>query len=138
MLDKPLTELPKGYKPKQKEEYMNINQLEYFRRKLVDWRNEVLKSVKENFDTLKDNNESLDGLEEGDYATKQSTQQLNLKNISRDNLLLGQIDMALDRIKNRTFGYCIVTGDPIGIARLEARPIAKMTIEAQEEHEAME
>ncbi len=134
-----LTELPNGYIPSEKEEYMNVNQLEYFRRKLFSWKEEVLNNSKESFEELKDNNEAGgDSKDEGDSADSETNRQLSLRKIDRDNKLIKQIDSALDRIKNGTFGYCIVTGDKIGIARLEVRPIAKMTIEAQEEHEEQE
>jgi DnaK suppressor protein len=129
-------ELPKGYKPSEKEEYMNENQLEYFRRKLIDWKKELLSESTETLDHLQ--NESWNEPDPSDQATIVEQTGLELRTRDRYRKLISKIDSALKRIEEGEYGYCEVTGDPIGIARLEARPIATMTIAAQEQHEMEE
>ncbi|MDR1008943.1 MAG: RNA polymerase-binding protein DksA [Rickettsiales bacterium] len=136
----PEIDLPKGYKPSKKEEYMNPMQLEYFRRKLLAWKADLMK---ESEDTLKEIvEETADTYgsagDDVDRANDEAIKQLELRARDRERKLIAQIDAALLRIQDGTFGYCEITGEPIGLARLEARPVAKLSVEAQEEHENRE
>ena len=128
--------LPKGYKPTEKEPYMNKQQLEYFRQKLVKWRDELLAESQETIDNLKEENWREPDL--ADRASLETDAAVELRTRNRYLKLIGKIDAALQRIADGEYGYCEETGDPIGVKRLEARPIATMTIEAQERHERME
>jgi len=128
--------LPKGYKPTEKEEYMNDRQLEYFRQKLQAWRAELLAESQETIEHLKE--EEWREADLSDRASKETEAGVELRTRNRYLKLIGKIDSALRRIDDGSYGYCEETGDPIGIKRLEARPIATMTIEAQERHEKME
>lgn len=125
-----------NYKPSEKEEYMNKNQLEYFRNKLLTWREELLTESQETINNLKEENWQEPDL--SDRASLETEAGVELRTRNRYLKLIGKIDAALRRIEDGTYGYCEETGDPIGIKRLEARPIATMTIEAQERHEKME
>ena len=128
--------MPPGYKPSEDESFMNPVMLEYFRRKLEGWR----------ADLLKESNETLNNLQEGglvapdiaDRASAETDRSLELRTRDRARKLIAKIDEALERIKDGSYGYCEETHEPIGIARLEARPIATYSIEAQERHERME
>lgn len=132
----PIITLPPDYKPSQKEEYMNENQLEYFRQKLIKWREEL---VKESESTLQDLKQTtLNEPDPNDRASNESDQALELRTRDRMRKLIKKINQALDRIENGTYGYCEDTGEPIGLARLEARPVATLSIEAQERHERKE
>lgn len=132
----PFITLPPDYKPSQKEEYMNENQLEYFRQKLIKWREEL---VKESESTLQDLKQTtLNEPDPNDRASNESDQALELRTRDRMRKLIKKINQALDRIENGTYGYCEDTGEPIGLARLEARPVATLSIEAQERHERKE
>ncbi|MEM6902218.1 MAG: RNA polymerase-binding protein DksA [Pseudomonadota bacterium] len=129
-------ELPKGYQPSDKEEFMNPVMLEYFRQKLLDWKAELVKESSETLISLQDG-----GLQEPDIADRASAETdraLELRTRDRERKLISKIDEALLRIDEDEFGYCEVTGEPISIKRLEARPIATMTLEAQEQHERKE
>lgn len=128
--------LPKGYKPTEKEEYMNKSQLEYFRLKLVKWRDELLAESQETINNLKEENWREPDL--ADRASLETDAAVELRTRNRYLKLIGKIDAALERIKEGEFGYCEETGEPIGLKRLEARPVATMTIEAQERHEKAE
>jgi DnaK suppressor protein len=128
--------LPKGYKPTEKEEYMNKQQLEYFRQKLVTWRDELLAESQETINNLKEENWREPDL--SDRASLETEAAVELRTRNRYLKLIGKIDAALQRIADGEYGYCEETGDPIGIKRLEARPVATMTIEAQERHEKAE
>lgn len=128
--------LPKGYKPTEKEEYMNKNQLEYFRQKLIAWRDELLAESQETINNLKEENWREPDL--ADRASLETDAAVELRTRNRYLKLIGKIDAALTRIEEGEYGYCEETGDPIGIKRLEARPVATMTIEAQERHERAE
>lgn len=116
------------------EEYMNPQQLEYFRQKLMSWREELVveaqKALKEML-----NDTHLEIGDEADRATRESEHALEMRTRDRYRKLLPKIDAALQRIKDGTYGYCEETGEPIGIARLEARPIATLSVEAQERRE---
>lgn len=128
--------LPKGYKPTEKEEYMSPRQLEYFKQKLLDWREELLKESQETIEHLKEENWREPDL--SDRASLETEAGVELRTRNRYLKLIGKIDAALKRIEDGSYGYCEETGDPIGLKRLEARPVATLTIEAQERHERME
>lgn len=125
-----------NYKPSEKEEYMNKNQLEYFRNKLQVWREELISESQETINNLKEENWQEPDL--SDRASLETEAGVELRTRNRYLKLIGKIDAALRRIEDKSYGYCEETGEPIGIKRLEARPIATMTIEAQERHEKLE
>lgn len=129
-------ELPKGYRPSEKEEYMNPLQLEYFRQKLVNWKTELLDESRETLDHLKEENWQEPDV--NDRASVETETSLELRTRDRYRKLIDKIESALRRIENGNYGYCSDTGDEIGIKRLEARPIATLSIEAQERHENYE
>jgi DnaK suppressor protein len=129
--------VPPDYRPTEKEPFMNAKQQEYFRRKLLNWRGELLKESEETLETLQQEG----GAQEPDLADRASTEMersLELRTRDRARKLIAKIDAALKRIEEGTYGYCEETGDPISLKRLEARPIATLSIEAQERHERME
>ena len=126
----------KGYKPGEKEEYMNPNQLEYFRQKLSAWRADLIAESQETINNLKEENWREPDL--SDRASLETEAGVELRTRNRYLKLIGKIDAALKRIEDGTFGYCEETGEPIGLKRLEARPVATLTIEAQERHEKAE
>jgi DnaK suppressor protein len=128
--------LPPNYKPSKKEEYMNEMQLEYFKRKLLDWRSELMKESETTLQDLKETN--LAEADANDRASSETDQSLELRTRDRMRKLIKKINQALDRIEAGTYGYCEETGEPIGLARLEARPVATLSIEAQERHERKE
>jgi len=128
--------LPSGYKPTEKEEYMNAKQLEYFRHKLVSWRKDLIAESQETIDHLKEENWHEPDI--ADRASLETEAGVELRTRNRYLKLISKIDAALRRIDDGTYGYCEETGDKIGIKRLEARPVATMTIEAQERHEKIE
>lgn len=128
--------LPPDYRPSEDEEFMNPMQLEYFRQKLLRWRAELLREADETLSSLQNG-----GLQEPDLTDRASVETdraLELRTRDRARKLIGKIDAALERIENGTYGYCEETGEPISLKRLEARPIATLSIEAQERHERME
>lgn len=128
--------LPPDYKPTKKEEFMNPKQQEYFRRKLLAWRAELMKETEDTLESLQDG-----GLQEpdlADRATAEMERSLELRTRDRARKLVSKIDAAIQRIEDGTYGYCEETDEPISLKRLEARPIATMSIEAQEAHERME
>ncbi|MBO4293937.1 MAG: RNA polymerase-binding protein DksA [Alphaproteobacteria bacterium] len=128
--------LPPDYKPSDKEEYMNDMQLEYFRQKLEAWKKSL---VNQSEDTLEDLRQGgLNQPDDIDRAALETDKSLDLRTKDRARKLITKINEALERIADGTYGYCEETGDPIGIERLEARPIATLSIEAQERHERME
>lgn len=124
-----------GYIPEDNENFMSPEQLEYFRSKLISWRDQILKDCSETITDLQDNQVEADVI---DAAAKEADYKLTLRARNRDFKLLKKIDEALMRIDNGTYGYCEETGEPIGIKRLDARPIATLGIEAQERHEREE
>jgi DnaK suppressor protein len=130
-------ELPAKYKPSAKEEYMNPKQLEYFRRKLIKWREELMEEAQETLNNLRDDSYKEVG-DEADRASRESDHSLELRTRDRYRKLLRKIEQALERIDDGTYGYCEDTGEPIGVARLEARPIATLTVDAQERREMKE
>ncbi len=128
--------LPPDYKPSADEEYMNEMQLEYFRKKLEDWKKSI---VSQSVDTLEDLRQGgLQQPDDIDRASMETDKALDLRTKDRIRKLISKIDEALDRIEDGSYGYCEETGEPIGIERLEARPVATLSIEAQERHERME
>jgi len=129
-------ELAEGYKPSSDEEYMSPMQLEYFRQKLLDWRNELLKESDNTISHLQEENWQESDI--NDRASLETDAALELRTRDRYRKLVNKIDLALARIADGTYGYCEDTGEEIGVSRLEARPIATLTIEAQEKHERLE
>lgn len=128
--------LPPDYKPSADEEYMNDMQIEYFRQKLLDWKKSL---VNQSEDTLEDLRQGgLNQPDDIDRASLETDKALDLRTKDRARKLISKIDDALARIENGSYGYCEETGDPIGLDRLEARPVATLSIEAQERHERME
>ncbi|MCW8916161.1 MAG: RNA polymerase-binding protein DksA [Magnetovibrio sp.] len=128
--------LPPDYKPSPKEEFMNPMMLEYFRQKLLDWKGELLKESNETLEHL-----SEGGVQEPDIADRASIETdraLELRTRDRARKLIAKIDEALERIADGSYGLCEDTHEPISIPRLEARPIATLSIDAQERHERME
>jgi DnaK suppressor protein len=128
--------LPPGYRPSEDEEFMNPLQLEYFRQKLLRWRAELLAPASDPLQHLRE--ESLGEPDLTDRASLETERAIELRTRARERRLLSKIDAALRRIDQGTYGYCEETDEPIGIRRLEARPIATLSIEAQERHERME
>ena len=131
-----LIELEQGYSPSEKEEYMCPKQLEYFRRKLVAWKAELLDEARETMVHLKE--ENLNEPDINDRATVESDTAFELRTRDRYRKLIDKIEYALSKIESNDYGYCEETGDPIGLKRLDARPIATLCIEAQERHEKYE
>ena len=128
--------LPPDYKPTKDEEYMSELQLEYFRQKLIAWKEELLKESGETIDDLKEG--GLNEPDLNDRASNETEKALELRTRDRMRKLIKKINQALERIEDGSYGYCEETGDPIGIARLDARPIATLSLEAQEMHERRE
>lgn len=126
----------KDYRPSEKEEFMNERQKEYFRRKLMDWKNDILKESKYTLEQLQE--ESLHLPDLADRASSETDKAIELRTRDRQRKLISKIDSALRRIETGEYGYCEETGEPIGIRRLEARPIATLSLEAQERHERSE
>ncbi len=128
--------LPPDYKPSEKETFLNDLQLEYFRQKLLQWRMELLEEVNETRTNLKET--SLVEPDLGVRASVEADRSLELRTRDRARKLISKIDEALARIEDGSYGYCEETNEPIGLKRLEARPIATMSLEVQERHERME
>jgi RNA polymerase-binding transcription factor len=128
--------LPPDYRPSEDEEFMSPLQVEYFRQKLLRWRAELLADSAETLRSLQE--ESLLKPDLTDRATLETERAIELRTRDRERKLISKIDAALERLDTGTYGYCEETDEPIGIRRLEARPIATLSIEAQERHERME
>ena len=128
--------LPPDYRPTEREPFMNAMQLEYFRQKLLRWRAELLQESNETLQHLQE--ESLSEPDIADRASLETDRALELRTRDRERKLISKIDDALKRIEDGTYGYCEDTAEPISLRRLEARPIATLSIEAQERHERME
>lgn len=126
----------KPYRPSEKEPFMNARQREYFREKLLAWREEILKEARETLQHLQDENQNHPDL--ADRASSETDRAIELRARDRQRKLIAKIDAALQRIEDGTYGYCEETGEPISLKRLEARPIATLSIEAQERHERRE
>lgn len=124
------------YRPTEDEPFMNDRQRDYFRRKLLEWKNDILRESKGTIDQLQEDDHHLPDLT--DRASSETEKALELRTRDRQRKLISKIDAALRRIETGEYGYCEETGEPIGIRRLEARPIATLSLEAQERHERME
>lgn len=125
-----------GYRPADDEPFMNPVQKEYFRKKLLRWRDDILRDSQETIKTMQSETERLADL--ADRASTETDRALELRTRDRQRKLIAKIDAALQRIEDDTYGYCEDTGDPISLSRLEARPIATLSVEAQERHERRE
>ncbi|OYW79924.1 MAG: RNA polymerase-binding protein DksA [Asticcacaulis sp. 32-58-5] len=125
-----------GYKPSENEEYMNERQLAYFRKKLIAWKEDILRGSKETVNTMQKETENHPDLV--DRASSESDRALELRTRDRQRKLISKIEEAISRVDDQSYGYCEETGEPIGLARLEARPTATLSIEAQERHERRE
>ena len=128
--------LPEDYTPAEDEPFMNDRQLEYFRRKLLAWKNDLLSDSKDTIEGLQDGTRNIPDI--ADRASEETDRALELRTRDRQRKLVTKIDAALRRIDEGEYGYCEVTGDPISLKRLDARPIATMSLEAQERHERRE
>ena len=129
--------IPKNYKPNQTEKFMSAKMKEYFRLKLIDWKNELLKESSQTLANMqKEENTAKSDIT--DRASEEIERSFELRTRDRERKLINKIEAALRRIKEGSYGYCEETGEPIGIKRLEARPIATLTLEAQEIHEKQE
>jgi DnaK suppressor protein len=128
--------LPDDYRPAEDEPFMNERQIEYFKRKLIDWKNDLLAESRDTIEGLQDNTRNIPDM--ADRASEETDRALELRTRDRQRKLVAKIDSALRRIDEGEYGYCEVTGDPISLKRLDARPIATMTLEAQERHERRE
>jgi DnaK suppressor protein len=124
------------YRPTDDEPFMNPRQREYFRQKLGRWKEDILRESRGTLETLQEENQNHPDM--ADRASSESDRALELRTRDRQRKLISKIDSALKRIEDGTYGYCEETGDPIGIARLDARPIATLSLEAQEMHERRE
>jgi DnaK suppressor protein len=125
-----------NYRPSDKEPFMNERQREYFRAKLLAWREDILKEAKETLQHLQEENQNHPDL--ADRASSETDRAIELRARDRQRKLIAKIDEALARIDDGTYGYCEETGEPISLRRLEARPIATLSVEAQERHERRE
>ncbi len=128
--------MTEDYRPSEDEPFMNDRQIEYFRRKLQDWKAELLDGSRDTIETMKDGTRNIPDV--NDRASEETDRALELRTRDRARKLVSKIEAALRRIDEGEFGYCSVTGDPISLKRLDARPIATMSLEAQEKHERRE
>ena len=124
------------YRPSEDEEFMNERQLEYFKQKLLNWKEDILRESRETLSHLQTETENHPDL--ADRASSETDRALELRTRDRQRKLIAKIDEALRRIEDGSYGYCEETGEPIGVARLDARPIATLSLEAQERHERRE
>jgi DnaK suppressor protein len=137
ILKKMTSRVPKNYKPTQKERFMSAKMKEYFRLKLKDWKNELLKESSQTLTNMqKEENTAKPDIT--DRASEEIERSFELRTRDRERKLINKIESALRRIKEGSYGYCEETGEPIGIKRLEARPVATLSLEAQEIHEKKE
>jgi DnaK suppressor protein len=128
--------LPADYRPSEDEPFMNNRQRAYFRQKLINWRDDIVQQTRETLAGLHE--ETAQHADITDRATSETDRALELRARDRQRKLVSKIDAALDRIENGSYGYCEETGEPIGLKRLDARPIATLSLEAQERHERRE
>ena len=133
---KNMTKLSKNYKPTQKEKFMNAKMKEYFKQKLLSWKNELLRESSQTLNNLQSENEAKPDIT--DRASEEIDRSFELRTRDRERKLINKIVAALKRIDDGSYGYCDETGDPISIKRLEARPVATLSLEAQEMHEKAE
>ncbi|WP_137392031.1 RNA polymerase-binding protein DksA [Rhodoligotrophos defluvii] len=129
-------DITSDYKPSENEQFMNPRQREYFRKKLLAWKEEILRESKETLEHLQNESAQLPDL--ADRASTETDRALELRTRDRQRKLIAKIDEALQRIEDGSYGYCEETGEPIGLKRLDARPIATLSLEAQERHERRE
>lgn len=129
-------EVEEDYRPREDEPFMNERQRDYFRTKLLNWKDDILRESRETLAHLQDDNNILPDL--ADRASTETDRSLELRTRDRQRKLISKIDAALKRIDDGTYGYCEETGEPISLRRLDARPIATLSIEAQERHERRE
>jgi RNA polymerase-binding transcription factor len=129
-------ELPADYVPSPKEPFMNARQVEYFRRKLNAWKDEIIRESKTTLDALQEDIGAMPDI--ADRASTETDRSLELRARDRQRKLISKIDSALRRIEDGTYGYCEETGEPISLKRLDARPVATLSLEAQERHERSE
>jgi DnaK suppressor protein len=133
---KPESFLPEDYRPAEDEPFMNERQLEYFRRKLLAWKADILEDSRDTIEGLQEATRSIPDVT--DRASEETDRAIELRTRDRQRKLVSKIDQALRRIDEGEYGYCEVTGEPISLKRLDARPIATMSLEAQERHERRE
>ena len=129
-------QIDEDYRPREDEPFMNDRQREYFRVKLLRWKDDILKEARETLQHLQDENQNHPDL--ADRASSETDRSIELRARDRQRKLIAKIDAALQRIEDGTYGYCEDTGEPISLKRLEARPIATLSVEAQERHERRE
>ncbi len=129
-------ELADDYRPSDDEPFMNDRQREYFRRKLLQWKEDILRESKETLQNLQNENTNLPDI--ADRASSETDRSIELRARDRQRKLISKIEAAIKRIEDGSYGYCEGTGDPISLKRLDARPIATLSIEAQERHERRE
>jgi DnaK suppressor protein len=129
-------DLPDSYRPSESEPFMNERQLEYFRRKLLAWKDDILRESRETLGHLQSETENHPDL--ADRASSETDRALELRTRDRQRKLISKIEEAIRRVEDGSYGYCEDTGEPISLARLEARPIATLSLEAQERHERKE
>ena len=128
--------LHEGYRPSEGEPFMNKNQLEYFREKLLDWKKSILSESKDTIKGMKEETRNIPDV--ADRASEETDRALELRTRDRQRKLISKIDAALRRIDDGSYGYCEESGEPISLKRLDARPIATLSVEAQERHERRE
>ena len=131
-----MAKISKNYKPTQKEKFMNAKMKEYFKQKLLNWKNELLKESSQTLNNLQSDNEAKPDIT--DRASEEIDRSFELRTRDRERKLINKINSALKRIEDGSYGYCDETGEPIGLKRLEARPVATLSLEAQEMHEKAE
>ena len=131
-----MAKISKNYKPTQKEKFMNAKMKEYFKQKLLKWKNELLKESSQTLNNLQSDNEAKPDIT--DRASEEIDRSFELRTRDRERKLINKINAAIQRIEDGSYGYCEETGEPIGLKRLEARPIATLSLEAQEMHEKAE
>jgi len=131
-----MAKISKNYKPTQKEKFMNAKMKEYFKQKLLNWKNELLKESSQTLNNLQSDNEAKPDIT--DRASEEIDRSFELRTRDRERKLINKINSALQRIEDGSYGYCEETGEAIGLKRLEARPVATLSLEAQEMHEKAE
>ena len=131
-----MAKISKNYKPTKKEKIMNAKMKEYFKQKLLNWKNELLKESSQTLNNLQSDNEAKPDIT--DRASEEIDRSFELRTRDRERKLINKINSALQRIEDGSYGYCEETGEPIGLKRLEARPVATLSLEAQEMHEKAE
>ena len=131
-----MVKIDEAYRPSDEEPFMNERQREYYRRKLANWKNEILREAQDTLVALQTESENHPDL--ADRASSETDRAIELRARDRQRKLISKIDAALQRIDDGTYGYCEETGEPISLKRLDARPIATLSIEAQERHERRE